>query len=118
MGRRVRLGVTERRVAGRELAGTFGSDREVDRALGRYRSKHRRALAAHHWLICDYATGRRLNPVERMLYGAATRDQHVARAIVRLAGRMATPQRVLTPALIARAGWVSARMQLRKASSA
>jgi menaquinone-9 beta-reductase len=101
-----------------ELVGALGSDRDVDRALVRYRRRHWRALAAHHWLICDYSTGRPLNPLERALFTAATRDQHVARAIVRLAGRMATPQRVLTPALIARAGWVSARMQLRKASSA
>jgi menaquinone-9 beta-reductase len=100
-----------------ELAGTLGSDRDVDRALVRYRRKHRRALAAHHWLICDYATGRPLNLLERMLFAAAPRDQHVARAIVRLASRMATPQRVLTPGLIARAGWVSARMALTKATS-
>jgi menaquinone-9 beta-reductase len=93
-----------------ELAGALGSNRDVDRALARYRRQHRRALYAHHWLICDYATGRPLNRLERLLFTAGVRDQHVARAIVRLASRVATPQRVLTPGLIARAGWVSARM--------
>jgi menaquinone-9 beta-reductase len=93
-----------------ELAEALGSNRDIDRALTRYRRQHRRALAAHHWLICDYATGRPLNRLERLLYTAGTRDERVARAIARLGSRMATPQRVLTPGLIARAGWVSARM--------
>ena len=102
----------------KELAGTPASDREIDRALVRYRRKHRRALAAHHWLISDYATGRPLNRLERMLYTAGARDQHVAYAIVMLAGRLATPQRILTPGLIARAGWVSARVALTKPKAA
>jgi menaquinone-9 beta-reductase len=101
-----------------ELEGALSSDRDVDRALGRYRRRHRRALAVHHWMICDYSTGRPLRPMERMLFTAAPRDQHVARALHMLLGRMATPQRILTPGLLARAGWVSARVALTKATSA
>jgi menaquinone-9 beta-reductase len=69
-------------------------------------------------MISDYSTGRPLNPMERMLFTAAPRDQHVARALHMLLSRMATPQRILTPGLIARAGWVSARVALTKATSA
>jgi flavin-dependent dehydrogenase len=97
-----------------ELDGTLSSDRDVDRALGRYRRRHRRTLAMHHRMISDYSTGRPLRPLERMLFTAAPRDQHVARALHMLLGRMATPQRILTPGLLARAGWVSARLALTK----
>ena len=97
-----------------ELGGHFSSDGDVDRALERYRRRHRRALAMHHRMISDYSTARPLRPIERMLFTAATRDQRVARAIHMLIGRMGTPQRILTPGLLARAGWVSARVALRQ----
>jgi menaquinone-9 beta-reductase len=97
-----------------ELDGTLSSDRHVDRALGRYRRQHRRALAVHHWMISDYSTGRPLSPMERMLFTAAPRDQHVARALHMLLSRMATPQRTITPGVIARAAWVSARVALTR----
>lgn len=92
-----------------ELAGSFGSEREIDRALGRYRRRRRRALAAHHWMICDFAKGRALNPVERLLFAAAARDEEVARSVFKLGARLEKPQRVLTPRLIARAGRVALR---------
>jgi menaquinone-9 beta-reductase len=100
-----------------ELDGTLSSERDVDRALGRYRRRHRRALAVHHWMISDYSTGRPLNPMERMLFTAAPRDQHIARAIHMLLSRMATPQRTITPGVIARAGWVTARTALTRTKS-
>jgi flavin-dependent dehydrogenase len=98
-----------------ELEGAFGSNREIDRALARYRRRHRRLLAMHHWMICDFATGRPLNPLERMLFRAAAHDQNLARAMFRLGTRLATPQRVITPALIARVVWVNARLALKPA---
>jgi flavin-dependent dehydrogenase len=101
-----------------ELDGALSSERDVDRALARYRRRHRRALAVHHWMISDYSTGRPLNPMERMLFTAAPRDQHVARALHLLLSRMATPQRTITPSVIARAAWVSARVALTSAKSA
>jgi flavin-dependent dehydrogenase len=101
-----------------ELDGTLSSDRDVDHALGRYRQRHGRALAVHHRMISDYSTGRPLNRMERMLFTAAPRDQHVARALHMLLSRMATPQRTITPSVIARAAWVSARVALRKTRAA
>ncbi len=97
-----------------ELDGTLSSDRDVDHALGRYRQRHGRALAVHHRMISDYSTGRPLNRMERMLFTAAPRDQHVARALHMLLSRMATPQRIITPSVIARAAWVSAQVTLTR----
>jgi 2-polyprenyl-6-methoxyphenol hydroxylase-like FAD-dependent oxidoreductase len=101
-----------------ELDGTLSSDRDVDHALGRYRQRHARALAVHHRMISDYSTGRPLNRMERMLFTAAPRDQHVARALHMLLSRMAAPQRIITPSIIVRAALVSARVALRSAKSA
>jgi flavin-dependent dehydrogenase len=96
------------------LAGALDSDRDVDRALVRYRRKHRRALAGHEWMICGYATGRPVNLLERILLSAGPHDQRVARAMALLAGRVASPERILTPPLIARAALVSARNSVGK----
>jgi flavin-dependent dehydrogenase len=98
-----------------ELDGALSSDSDVDRALRRYRLRHRRALGAHHWMISDYSTGRPLNLMERALFTAAPHDQHVARTLHMLLGRMGTPQRIITPGLIARAAWVSVRVALARA---
>jgi menaquinone-9 beta-reductase len=91
------------------LDGSLGTNREIDRALEGYRRRHRRQLAAHHWMIADYSTGRSLRPTEKLLLRAAVHDQEVARALHKLINRMATPQRIFTPALIARAAWANVR---------
>jgi flavin-dependent dehydrogenase len=100
------------------LDGALSSDRDIDRALSKYRRQHRRELAVHHWMISDYSSGRPLNPLEKMLFKAAPHDEQVAHAVGTLFGRMETPQRIFTPGLLARIGWVSARQALTKTSSA
>jgi len=52
----------------------------LERGLVRYRRRHRRELRGHAFQIHDYATGRRFNPGERMLFAAAARDPKVALA--------------------------------------
>ena len=99
-----------------ELEGAFGSDREIDRALARYRRRHRRALAAHHWLISDFATGRPLNPLESMMFTAAARDQHVARAMFRIGQPHGDPT-AHPHAGPARAGRVGERANCTEASA-
>jgi menaquinone-9 beta-reductase len=97
------------------LDGTLSSNRDIDRALTKYRRQHRRELRAHHLMISDYSTGRALRPPEKMIFSAATHDQQVARALgFTLFGRMATPQRIITPRLLARVGWVSGKQALTK----
>jgi menaquinone-9 beta-reductase len=61
-----------------ELAGALGgggSDARVDAAIERYRKRHRRQLLGHFLLTSDYATGRRFNPLERLLFSAAAKDE-------------------------------------------
>ncbi|HEX7293300.1 MAG TPA: NAD(P)/FAD-dependent oxidoreductase [Solirubrobacterales bacterium] len=50
----------------------------LERGLARYRRRHRRELRGHAFLIHDYATGRRFNPGERLLFSAAVRDPKLA----------------------------------------
>jgi flavin-dependent dehydrogenase len=102
----------------RALDGALSSDRDIDRALSRYRRQHRRELAVHHWMISDYSSGRPLNPLEKMLFTAAPHDRQIAYAVGTLFSRMETPQRIFTPGLLARIGWVSARVALTKNAEA
>jgi 2-polyprenyl-6-methoxyphenol hydroxylase-like FAD-dependent oxidoreductase len=92
-----------------EVGGALGgSDAELDRALARYATVHRRRLAAHHWLMSDYATGRRLNPAERLLFSAAARDERLAARFERFGSRDVTPGRFM-PGALARAAAVNLR---------
>jgi menaquinone-9 beta-reductase len=73
-------------------------DQPLDRALARYRRRHLRALAAHAWLIDDYATGRPFTRFERALFRAAAHDDRVADRLHELGSRRGGPER-MAPAL-------------------
>ena len=65
---------------GEELAEALdgdASDARVDAAIERYRKRHRRQLLGHFLVTSEYATGRRFNPLERLLFSAATKDEAV-----------------------------------------
>src|SRR3954452_18486502 len=49
------------------------TDAEVDAALDGYRKEHRRRLLGHYLIMCDYATGRRLSVVERLLFAGGAK---------------------------------------------
>jgi menaquinone-9 beta-reductase len=85
------------------LGPALASGGDVDAALERYRRDHRRALAGHHFLMCDYATGRGLLPFEKLLYRGAVRDARVARALNRLGSRREPVHKSLTAGVVARA---------------
>jgi pimeloyl-ACP methyl ester carboxylesterase len=55
-----------------------GSDADVDAALARYGARHRRELLGHYLLMSDYATGRRLNGIEKVIFSGGARDQATA----------------------------------------
>lgn len=82
----------------------------LDRALGHYR-RRRRTLLRHAYFIDDLATGRRLNPAERMFFAAATRDESLAAWIDQLGMRVLAPESIVTrvPRMLA----VNARHALR-----
>ena len=92
-----------------ELAGALhGCDEGLDHALDRYAKVHRRRLAGHHWLMSDYATGRSMTPVEKLLLSAAARDDDFAAKLERFGAREITPDRFMPRALV-RAAAVNVR---------
>lgn len=66
----------------------------LEHALARYRRK-RRPLVRHAYFINDLATGRRMNPAERMLFAAASRDEEIATWIDHLGMRLIEPQTIV-----------------------
>jgi menaquinone-9 beta-reductase len=42
--------------------------------LRRYGRMHRRRLAGHDFVVCDYSRVRNFNPIERLVYAAAVHD--------------------------------------------
>jgi menaquinone-9 beta-reductase len=88
--------------SGEWLADTVGSalkggEAEVDDALRVYARRHRKALAMHEQLCSTYSAGKRFNPVEKLLYRGAARDEQLAARLALMGGRWITPQQLLTP---------------------
>lgn len=82
---------------------------DLDRALRRYRKKHRSKLAGHHSLISDFATGRPYNAIERLMFSAAARDERSARHFHAFGSRLIGVREFLSPGAVGRALWVNAR---------
>jgi flavin-dependent dehydrogenase len=70
----------------------------VSRGLRRYRRRHGRALRGHAAMMYDYAGGRRLNPIERMLFTAATYDDDLARIMEAFGSRRIGPAQMMLTA--------------------
>ncbi len=84
---------------------------ELDAGLSAYRRRHRRQLRGHSFQINDYATGRRQNPVERMMFAAAARDPRVAETFDAFATRCVGPARTFA-SILPRSALVNARHAL------
>jgi flavin-dependent dehydrogenase len=69
----------------------------LDKGLRRYRRRHRARLGMHARLIHGYSTGRKFDPVERLMMSTAVRDPKAAALFEAVGTRRATPQRVLMP---------------------
>ncbi len=89
---------------GPALAGRL-PDADVDAGLARYRRTHRRRLLGHYLLMSDYATGRRGNAIERLLFSAAARDASVAEGFYAFGTRSVGPTDREFAGLLARAAW-------------
>ena len=85
----------------------------LDRGLARYRRRHSRELRGHAFLINDYATGRKFNPAERMLFSAASRDPKVAATFDAFGTRRIKPWRMMATA-VPRSIAVNARHALHR----
>jgi 2-polyprenyl-6-methoxyphenol hydroxylase-like FAD-dependent oxidoreductase len=83
----------------------------LEQGLERYSRRHARGLRGHRFFIHDYSSGRKFNPVERMLFSAASRDERVARTFEAFGSRSIGPARAFSVAL-PRAALVNARHAL------
>jgi flavin-dependent dehydrogenase len=80
---------------------------DLDGALAAYARTHRRRLRGHQYLAADYARARPFNPVERLVFAAAARDEAMARHMYMFASRLIGPLRFLNPLVLARAALVN-----------
>jgi 2-polyprenyl-6-methoxyphenol hydroxylase-like FAD-dependent oxidoreductase len=90
------------------VAPALAGSEPLARGLERYRRRHARELRGHASLVNGYATGRPLDPFERLLFSSAARDPKVAAAFDELGTRRKRPERIL-PRILPRALAVNAR---------
>lgn len=95
------------------VAPTLRGEAPLEKGLDRYKRLHKRGLGSHAFLINDYATGRRLNPMERLIFSAAVRDEKCARVFEAFGTRELRPQQAF-PRLMPRAIAVNARHALAR----
>lgn len=75
---------------------------DLDRALAAYGRGHRRRLTGHQKLAVDFAKARPFNPVERLIFSAAVRDDSLARHMHLFASRLIGPLRFVNPVIMAK----------------
>jgi 2-polyprenyl-6-methoxyphenol hydroxylase-like FAD-dependent oxidoreductase len=61
------------------VAPALRGEEALEAGLRRYRRRHSRHLRGHAWMIHDYATGRKMQPPERLLFSGAARDPRAAK---------------------------------------
>lgn len=93
------------------VAGALQGRRPLDDGLAAYRARHRRGLHRHAGTIHDYATGRRMNAGERLVFSAAPGDVRLSSLFERFGTRNVDPARFLAEA-VPRALAVHARRAL------
>ena len=81
------------------VAPALAGSGSLTRGLRRYRRRHRRALRGHALMMYDYAGGRRMNPGERMMFTAATRDERLASTMEAYGSRRIGPARMMLTAM-------------------
>jgi 2-polyprenyl-6-methoxyphenol hydroxylase-like FAD-dependent oxidoreductase len=74
----------------------------LDRALRRYARKFVWRIGPHHLQIADFATARRMRPLEKRTFRRATTDSFVARTLGEVLGRERSPLHLFDPRLTAR----------------
>lgn len=71
----------------------------LEKGLERYRRHHGRRLGGHTRVILDYATGRKLNAGEKMLFSAAAHDERTAKVFEAFGSRNIGPLRMFATAI-------------------
>jgi 2-polyprenyl-6-methoxyphenol hydroxylase-like FAD-dependent oxidoreductase len=80
---------------GGAVAPALRGEEALEAGLRRYRREHRRHLRGHMWMIHDAATGRKMNPGERLFFSGAARDPRVARIFDAFGARQIGPARMM-----------------------
>jgi menaquinone-9 beta-reductase len=80
-----------------EAGPALGDEVQLDRALRRYARRHRRELIGHDRACVRYSKGRRFDPVERLFFRAAARDDELAGRFALFGERWISPRQLLTP---------------------
>ncbi|MFE7096395.1 NAD(P)/FAD-dependent oxidoreductase [Streptomyces erythrochromogenes] len=88
----------------------------LDASLVEYARRHRRRLRGHQYLAADFARARPFNPLERLMFSAAARDEEVARHMHLFGSRLISPLRFLTPVAVAKASAVNLKHRRAAAS--
>lgn len=94
------------------VAPALRGEEELAAGLKRYQRAHRRGLRGHATIINDYASGRKMQPGERLIFSAAARDPRLATTFEAFGTRSIGPARFFSSA-IPRAIAVNARHALR-----
>lgn len=81
------------------VAPALGGAEPLDAALERYRERHAKGLKGHTAVMLDYASGRRFNAGERLIFSAATKDDRVAAIFEAFGSRRIGPEQAF-PRLI------------------
>ncbi|MFE5715078.1 NAD(P)/FAD-dependent oxidoreductase [Streptomyces sp. NPDC056501] len=79
---------------------------DLDKSLAAYARRHGR-LQGHQRLAVDFAKARPFNPMERLIFSAAARDESLARHMHLFASRLIGPLQFLAPAIVAKAAVVN-----------
>ncbi len=91
-----------------------GITRDLDLALARYREKHRKRLSGHHKIISDFSAAASYNPIERLMFSAAARDERTAKHFHAFGSRRVGVREFLAPRAITHALLVNARHAKRR----
>lgn len=95
----------------KSVAPALAGEEPLSAGLARYRRRHRRALRGHASMINEYASGRKMNPGERLIFSAGARDPRMAERFEAFGTRSIGPARFFATAL-PRAVAVNARHAL------
>ncbi|MFJ2594841.1 NAD(P)/FAD-dependent oxidoreductase [Streptomyces erythrochromogenes] len=102
--------------SGRSGRGDLGGPDALDASLVAYARRHRRRLRGHQYLAADFARARPFNPLERLMFSAAARDEAVARHMHLFGSRLISPLRFLNPVAVAKASAVNLKHRRAAAS--
>jgi menaquinone-9 beta-reductase len=95
------------------VAPALAGQEPLEKGLERYKRRHAHGLGGHAFLINDYATGRPMSPIERLVFSAAARDERCAGIFEGFGTRELRPQQAF-PRLLPRAIAVNARHALAR----